>query len=151
MFSIVPVLIQHTQDTTCYAPLLTTMLAKSRSQTEWASSPESRPPLMCPSIISPVWTLWRLRLWSEPSQARKEGRKEGGTPRLRSPREQGMGAPDNMPVEQTGRKTVYTKSGRKVQTPQRLDLWKSCTLTWLFVDVEFCLIWGATEAETFIQ
>ena len=51
----------------------------------------------------------------------KEGRKEG-TPRLRSPREHGMGAPDNMPVEQTGRKTVYTKSGRKVQAPQRLDL-----------------------------
>ena len=25
--------------------------------------------------------------------------------------------PDNMPVEQTGRKTVYTESGRKVQAP----------------------------------
>ena len=30
--------------------------------------------------------------------------------------------PDNMTVEQTGRKTVHTKSRRKVQTPQRLDL-----------------------------
>ena len=52
----------------------------------------------------------------------RQGRKEAGTPRLRSPREHGMGTPDNMPVEQTGRKTVCTKSGRKVQAPQRLDL-----------------------------
>ena len=30
--------------------------------------------------------------------------------------------PDNMPVEQTGRKIVYTKSGRTVHAPQGLDL-----------------------------
>ena len=30
--------------------------------------------------------------------------------------------PDNTPVEQTNQKTVYTKPGRRVQIPQRLDL-----------------------------
>ncbi len=30
--------------------------------------------------------------------------------------------PDNPPVEETCQKTCYTKSGRKVQAPQRLDL-----------------------------
>ena len=66
-------------------PLLTTMLAKSRSQTEWASPPESRPPLR-PSTNPPMWTLWVCGLWSELSQARKEE----GTPRLRPPRECSM-------------------------------------------------------------
>ena len=62
-------------------PLLTTMLATSRSQTEWASPPESRPPL-CPSTNPLMWTL-TLRALIELPQARKEG----GTPRLRPPRE----------------------------------------------------------------
>ena len=45
-------------------PLLTTVLAKSRSQTEWASPTESRPPLR-PSNNPSMWTLWRWGLWSE--------------------------------------------------------------------------------------
>ena len=47
--------------------------------------PESRPPLR-PSTNPPMWTLWRWGLWSELPQAREEG----GTPRLRPPRECGM-------------------------------------------------------------
>ena len=44
--SVMPVLIEHTRDSMPpLCPLLTTMLAKSRSQTECASSPESRTPL----------------------------------------------------------------------------------------------------------
>ena len=46
-------------------------------------------------------------------------------------------------------KTAYTKSGRKVQAPQRLDVWKSCTLTcllmwnfvWLLKFRSSCKIW----------
>ena len=42
-------------------PLLSTMLAKSRSQTEWASLPESRPPLR-PSTNPPVWIVTQRAL-----------------------------------------------------------------------------------------
>ena len=66
-------------------PLLTTVLTKLRSQTERASSPESRRPLH-PFICLPLWTLWCWGLWSELPQARKEV----WTPRLRSPWEHGM-------------------------------------------------------------
>ena len=49
--------------------------------------------------------------------------KERETTTVHQPAEgPGNPPPDNMPLEQTGRKTVYTKSGRKVQAPQRLDL-----------------------------
>ena len=65
-------------------PLLTTMLARSRSQIEWESPTESRLPLR-PST-NPMWTLWRWGLWSELPQAKEEG----GTSRLRQPREHGM-------------------------------------------------------------
>ena len=54
---VVPVLIQHTQDITPLCPILTTMLAAARSQTEWAFTLESRPSLR-PSTNPSVWTLW---------------------------------------------------------------------------------------------
>ena len=60
-------------------PLLTTMLAKSWSQIEWASPPQR------PGIPNnpPMWTLRDL---IELPQAREEG----GTPRLRPPQRHGM-------------------------------------------------------------
>ena len=47
-----PVLSQHTQDTTYYAPYLTTLTAKSRSQTQRESSPAGIPP-QCLSTDTP--------------------------------------------------------------------------------------------------
>ena len=52
--------------------LLTTMLARSRSQTEWAS-PQRADCHYVPSTNPPMWTLWRWGLWSELPQAKKDG------------------------------------------------------------------------------
>ena len=60
--------------------LLTTMLTKLWSQTEWASPPESRS-LLCPTTNLPMWTLWCSRLCSELPHARMEK----WTPRLKPP------------------------------------------------------------------
>ena len=48
----------------------------------------------------------------------EEPAEERVTPQLHQPEEK----PDNTPLELNSQKTVYTKSGRKVKTPQRLDL-----------------------------
>ena len=72
----VPVLFQHTQDTTYYSPCRSTMLAKP-----WIRLSE-RPPREQAATTSlhqsPTWTFWC------------EAKMEAGTPRLRSPREYGM-------------------------------------------------------------
>ena len=80
-------------DSTCaghhlLCSLMTTTLAKSRSQTEWAHPhppPENRPPLHL-STNAPMWTLWRWGFWSDLRQTTEEA----GTPRLRPPRQHAM-------------------------------------------------------------
>ena len=65
--------------------LMTTTLAKSRNQTEWAHPhppPENRPPLRL-STNPPMWTLWRWRFWLDLPQTTEEA----GKPRLRPPRQ----------------------------------------------------------------
>ena len=64
--------------------LLTTTLAKSRSQTEWVSPQRADGRYVPPPIL--LSGLWHWGLWSEMPQAREEG----GKPRLRPPRECGM-------------------------------------------------------------
>ena len=68
-------------------------------------------------------TLPKQKLETRDETRYEELAEERATTTVHQPAE-GLGnlPPDNMPVEQTGQKTVYTKSGWKVLAPQRLDL-----------------------------
>ena len=102
------------------------------------------------TTIPKVLTLPKQKLETRDEERCEELAEERATTTVHQPAEgPGNLPPDNMPVEQTGWKTVYTKSGWKVQAPQRLDLWKNCTLTcllmwnfvWLLKFRSSCKMW----------
>ena len=75
------------------------------------------------TTIPKVLTLPKQKLETRDEERCEELTEERATTTVHQPAE-GLGnlPPDNMPVEQTGQKTVYTKSGWKVLAPQRPDL-----------------------------